>query len=785
MSATSLKKSTRSTRLHEFKLPNFSSEKTFQQAMAGLLSRMPGISRVQMLHSAQELGKDIIFQAVGPLGEPLQCACVIKNHKISGRVTSSGSTRSVLFQIEQALDTPFWDGSGAQIRVHRVYVVSPEIISQSAMQSIAGKLSERAGQVNFMGGDQVFQLLRLYWIDFFADEYSSIESHIESLARDVSNVAITSAAANYNLGPVSNSESTIYVQRTLSRNLKVFSVTDIYHLVDSAWKTEWKRTDLDSLNANISTLKQLILYLSAWGFFQVDSAKGDASFLNSLDKFYSKIQDKWQRVAEKADNSGATSGVVVTFSDQDSLEHEFSKLLDGVNRGLTPLRNACIASSQISIGPYDVSILSNSDWRLTSALNDCARYSPIDILSPRREVYIEFDESELLSYPGPLLIVGAAGYGKTSLCRWNALADAELFRRGETKTIPVYVQLNAIDGSRLGSFEDAFLATAGKSALLAEGALRQATGLRLYLDGLDEVPSASQRKSIIDLIKKGPTSRELKVQILITARDYIVGKELSDIARIELSPLPDEQIEDLISQWFRLSPSTRVDFERQLTNTPSLQSLMRIPLLATLTLLVFRQTGRLPESRTRLYSIFVELLSGGWDLAKGTLRYSKFGQTPKIMILGALASKVHTKRLRYFSASEIIDAAESTLRSSQINYHEVTEELIMDGVIAQSGASYFFSHLSFQEFLTAREFRGDPQSIEVNRALKKYSSGDEWWREVLRFYIGLAENPGKIAQWVLKADVRGDTQTTVCAWIKEFFPSYDIDAFLADNLGIL
>jgi predicted NACHT family NTPase len=56
---------------------------------------------------------------------------------------------------------------------------------------------------------------------------------------------------------------------------------------------------------------------------------------------------------------------------------------------------------------------------------------------------------------------------------------------------------------------------------------------------------------------------------------------------------------------------------------------MRVPLLATLIIAVFRnpRLKKLPESKVRLYELFVELHSGGWDAAKNISRNSSYGST--------------------------------------------------------------------------------------------------------------------------------------------------------------
>ena len=98
---------------------SFTSEELLRQALAGLLTKMPGVYGIQLLHGAAECGKDLIFYTQGALEEEMACACVVKNARISGCVDDNLGARNVLTQVEQALDTPFLNGSGVEVVVCR------------------------------------------------------------------------------------------------------------------------------------------------------------------------------------------------------------------------------------------------------------------------------------------------------------------------------------------------------------------------------------------------------------------------------------------------------------------------------------------------------------------------------------------------------------------------------------------------------------------------------------------------------------------------------------------
>src|SRR5215203_5262573 len=139
---------------------SFSSEHLLQQAIAGLLARMEDITGVQILQGKDERGKDVIFYKPGGFGEPMLCACVVKNVKITGSVDSSEGARTILFQAEQAFDSTHTNSFGHKTRVERVYVVTPFDMSPTTIASIEGRLRERVGQVSFIGGALLFDLFK-------------------------------------------------------------------------------------------------------------------------------------------------------------------------------------------------------------------------------------------------------------------------------------------------------------------------------------------------------------------------------------------------------------------------------------------------------------------------------------------------------------------------------------------------------------------------------------------------------------------------------------------------
>lgn len=211
--------------------------------------------------------------------------------------------------------------------------------------------------------------------------------------------------------------------------------------------------------------------------------------------------------------------------------------------------------------------------------------------------------------------------------------------------------------------------------------------------------------------------------------------------------------------------------------------LVRVPLLAVVTLLVFKRTRRVPTDRVRLYGAFVDLLCGGWDLAKDVLRTSRFGVTPKIQVLSSLAAEAHSARMREFDPSQVIATAARVLSKRSSEDHErLLNEVLRDGIITQTAGQCRFAHLSFQEYLAVKERLGDLTHDKRDDMMKAYLKGDDWWREVIKFFIGLGETPEKSATW-LRAQLpkrrEDERAATLWAAFSDAFPDFDMSSYRA------
>jgi predicted NACHT family NTPase len=241
--------------------------------------------------------------------------------------------------------------------------------------------------------------------------------------------------------------------------------------------------------------------------------------------------------------------------------------------------------------------------------------------------------------------------------------------------------------------------------------------------------------------------QEPTMSVIVTGREHVVGTHLRRLVRIRVSEFDDEQIRELADKWFEQDSHLVDEFYTQLAKVPTLRPLMRVPLLATLVLGVYRNTKTLPESRVSLYEMFVSLLAGGWDVAKNVHRPSEFGPTPKLTVLCKLAATLHMGRRRDCNQLDFKSAVKSTLPALGEKWQVLLEEVLHDGLLIPAGIIYAFAHLSFQEYLTAR-YLFEPSGRKVSQAFRTFLAGDDWWREVVTFFIGLSRDPKDLERFI-------------------------------------
>ena len=267
-----------------------------------------------------------------------------------------------------------------------------------------------------------------------------------------------------------------------------------------------------------------------------------------------------------------------------------------------------------------------------------------------------------------IVITGAAGTGKSSLCRFivTALAyacDPRAERGDKVKglemlgaswihgpILPIYVSLRdfansadlfpaTLEASTAESLLNYIRRSTGKLAAHLEDYLTETEapmqGSMLALDGLDEVYGAKDR-IILQRIIENWADRFPGCRIIVTSRTYAYRQDsrwrLSErFASAELAPFNWDQVKTYIERWYsnvaqnrpgalggravatRQSQMMAADLYKTVRETRSLWPLARQPLMLALLTLIHEDYRQLPDKRAELYEHTVELLDR-WNI---------------------------------------------------------------------------------------------------------------------------------------------------------------------------
>ena len=156
----------------------------------------------------------------------------------------------------------------------------------------------------------------------------------------------------------------------------------------------------------------------------------------------------------------------------------------------------------------------------------------------------------------------------------------------------------------------------------------------------------------------------------------------------------------------------------------------------TIVAMVHRYRATLPNRRVELYDECTEVLLGYWDQAKGIAGQLDWAR--KRRVLEPLAYWMHERGLREAERAQVekvIAEALPTVGEKEASAAEFLKNVReRSGLLMERGLGiYGFSHLTFQEYLTATYLidRGEEGREELLKHLH-----DPWWLEVTLLYAG-------------------------------------------------
>jgi predicted NACHT family NTPase len=354
-----------------------------------------------------------------------------------------------------------------------------------------------------------------------------------------------------------------------------------------------------------------------------------------------------------------------------------------------------------------------------------------------------------------LMILGKPGAGKTTFLKYLAIQCIE--GEFQAERVPIFVTLK--------NFAEAEN-TPRLLEYITEEPINPISSIRdvitygkalILLDGLDEVKEEDSDRILREI--REFSDRFLNNQFVMTcriaAREYIFEK----FTDVEVADFDDKQISNFANNWFKEKAVKPEIFIKRLKENSRIKQLAASPLLLTLLCFAFEGSGDFPANRSELYKEGLDVLLKKWDAKRGIQReeiYRNLSVQRKEDLLSKMALNTFErgdycfkqKVAEHYITEYIrnLPDANTDEEALQLDSEQVLRSIEHHHglVVARAKRIYSFSHLTFHEYFTAREFVVVRQSSE--EALQNLVSHitEKGWREVFLLAVGMSPSADRL-----------------------------------------
>lgn len=367
-----------------------------------------------------------------------------------------------------------------------------------------------------------------------------------------------------------------------------------------------------------------------------------------------------------------------------------------------------------------------------------------------------------------LTVLGGPGAGKSTFLKrigLEALAFGLPKNRYKHACLPVFLELKTWDDKAdlLQKLVAEFDVCGFPQPQRFVGEALAQGKLLVLLDGLDEVPSHATDaviKQVQDQVDKHDKNR-----FIVSCRIAAYKQAFRRFTDIGMADFNDAQVKAFVTHWFKPDPdpSAAEGFWQALKMAEHIASeeLAHTPLLLTLLCLTYQKTRQFPATRANLYHKALDVLLEEWWGEKGIKAervYEALDTRRKYGLLAQIAHHTFADDRLFFSRSEVLPLIENHLREvlpaeTVIKGCAVLQDIERQhGILVERASNVMsFSHLTFQEFLTAYYLRDViAQDASALQRLVSEKALAQSWREVFLLLAGLLPRADTLLQAMMQ-----------------------------------